>query len=68
MTNIEVFHSSMYGHDQELDEYGDRAFPDGFYWWSCSPGCLPDSDPQGPFDTEAEATENARSRLEGELE
>ena len=21
----------------------------GWYWWSCSPGCLPDSDPTGPF-------------------
>jgi len=21
----------------------------GWYWWVCSPGCLPDSDPLGPF-------------------
>lgn len=32
----------------------------GFYWWSCLPGCLPDSDPHGPFDTEEEAIEDAR--------
>jgi hypothetical protein len=27
----------------------------GWYWWVCFPGCLPDSEPQGPFDTEKEA-------------
>lgn len=34
--------------------------PSGFYWQSCSPGCLPDSDPCGPFGTEAEALADAR--------
>ena len=23
----------------------------GFYWWTCSPGCMPESDASGPFDT-----------------
>jgi hypothetical protein len=32
----------------------------GWCWWPCFPGCLPDSDPQGPFDTEEEALEDAR--------
>jgi hypothetical protein len=27
----------------------------GWYFWPCFPGCLPDSDPIGPFGTEAEA-------------
>ncbi len=36
----------------------------GFYWWSCLPGCLPDSDPFGPFDTEQEAIDDARERAE----
>lgn len=26
-----------------------------YYWWSCFPGCLPDSDPIGPFDTYEDA-------------
>ena len=30
----------------------------GFYWWSCAPGCLPDSDPQGPFTSEQDAIED----------
>lgn len=32
----------------------------GYYWQSCFPGCLPDSDPVGPFETEEEAIEDAR--------
>lgn len=28
---------------------------DGYYWQSCFPGCLPDSDPVGPFKTQEEA-------------
>lgn len=31
-----------------------------WYWWSCFPGCLPDSDPVGPFKTEAEALADAQ--------
>ena len=33
----------------------------GFYWQSGFPGCLPDSDPVGPFQTEAEAIEDANA-------
>ena len=32
----------------------------GFYWWSCFPGCLPDGEPIGPFETEAEALADAQ--------
>jgi hypothetical protein len=32
----------------------------GWYWWPCFPGCLPDSDPIGPFATEAEALADAQ--------
>lgn len=31
----------------------------GWYWWACSPGCLPDSEASGPFETELEAIEDA---------
>lgn len=33
----------------------------GWYYWFCFPGCMPDSDPIGPFDTEEEALEDARA-------
>jgi hypothetical protein len=32
----------------------------GWFWWSCFPGCLPDSSPIGPFDTYAEALKDAQ--------
>ena len=34
---------------------------EGWYWQSCFPGCLPDSDPVGPFPTEAAAIDDANS-------
>jgi hypothetical protein len=32
----------------------------GWFWWSCFPGCLPDSSPMGPFDSYAEALADAQ--------
>lgn len=32
----------------------------GWFYWYCFPGCLPDSEPMGPFDTEAEALKAAQ--------
>lgn len=32
----------------------------GFYWQPCFPGCLPDGDPIGPFETEQEALADAQ--------
>jgi hypothetical protein len=34
----------------------------GFYWQACFPGCLPDGEPSGPFETEAEAIEDAQGQ------
>jgi len=46
--------------------YSDGKDPDtlsvGWYWQACFPGCLPDGDANGPFDTEAEAVADARER------
>ena len=30
-------------------------------WWYCLPGCMPDSDPFGPFNLESECIENFNS-------
>lgn len=35
---------------------------DGWYYWFCFPGCLPDSDPVGPFPSEAKALTNAQRK------
>ena len=40
--------------------YIDCSSLGGWYWWACFPGCMPDSDPIGPFQTEAEALEDAQ--------
>jgi hypothetical protein len=39
------------------DEY--TLIVPGWYWWACFPGCLPDSEATGPFETEAEAIADA---------
>lgn len=36
----------------------------GWFWWSCFPGCLPDSEPMGPFTTRDEAKADAQSQNE----
>lgn len=42
------------GHNQELNLRG-------WFYWFCFPGCLPDSEPMGPYATEAEAIADAQS-------
>lgn len=37
-----------------------EAFEAGWYWRTCFPGCMPDSDPFGPFATKDEAIEDAQ--------
>lgn len=32
----------------------------GWYWWACFPGCLPDSEPNGPHASEQEAIDAAQ--------
>jgi hypothetical protein len=32
----------------------------GWFWWYCQPGCLPDSEAEGPFRSEEDALEDAR--------
>lgn len=44
------------GHDRQND--ADSLA--GWYYWFCFPGCLPDSQPTGPFKTEQEAVDDAR--------
>lgn len=41
--------------DCDIEETGP-----GFYYRFCFPGCLPDSDPIGPFPSEAEALADAQ--------
>ena len=36
----------------------------GWYWWTCLPGCVPDSSAFGPFDTQAEALADAQENAD----
>lgn len=59
LPDVEVFYHDGKSGSPE-DQYGDNPLMEvGWYWWSCFPGCLPDSDPVGPFATEAEAIADA---------
>ena len=40
------------------DTSGVTESGDAWLYWFCLPGCLPESDPLGPFKTEKEALEN----------
>jgi hypothetical protein len=37
----------------------------GWYWWACSPGCMPDGEPVGPFSTSIEAYNDAQESDHG---
>jgi hypothetical protein len=43
--------------------YTGQPFVPGWYWWACFPGCLPDGEPNGPFDSEVKAVANARAGI-----
>lgn len=57
LPDIETFHFD--GCDPSDPIMAGHVEP-GWYWWACFPGCIPDSDPHGPFETEALALADAR--------
>jgi hypothetical protein len=58
---IEVFYRTIAENREYgvVDSDGD-PLDSGWYWWSCFPGCLPDSEPMGPFDSEIEAIADSK--------
>ncbi|QDP57788.1 MAG: hypothetical protein Unbinned7358contig1001_14 [Prokaryotic dsDNA virus sp.] len=55
LPDVEVFWWTDYDHHVD-----DPSMEPGFYFWWCFPGCLPESSPFGPFETESEAVEAAQ--------
>ncbi len=45
-------------------EVTERPCEAGWYWWACLPGCLPDSEPNGPFETAQAAIDDAQEGAE----
>jgi len=39
-----------------------EQYGSGYYWRYCFPGCMPDSDPFGPFKTADEAVKDAQNQ------
>jgi len=55
---FEVAPGHPFAHDPDKE-----PFEHGWYWWPCSIGCLPDSEPWGPFRSAKEAYDDAQSDL-----
>jgi hypothetical protein len=51
--------SSPEDEDHEQERQQEAESLEGWYWRTCCPGCLPDSDASGPFETEEEAIQEA---------
>lgn len=68
LPDIETFYLAD-GHDFacfEVEHEGAEPLPTGWYYWYCFPGCQPDSEPNGPFDTEEDALTAARYSMEAD--
>ena len=50
LPDVETFYLNY----QMTSEDGEQL-PYGWYYWFCFPGCMPDGEPVGPFETEAAA-------------
>lgn len=73
LPDLETFYGWVPHEDGECPNTGDscsaascRAELLGWYWQACMPGCLPDGEPCGPFETEVAALEDAREGVEPE--
>jgi hypothetical protein len=47
--------------NNDMRDEESNLYTPGWYWQSCFPGCLPDSNPIGPFRTASEAYDDAKS-------
>lgn len=58
LPDIEIFYAVE---GEFISNEDDSDYPAGFYYWYCLPGCLPDGDPIGPFESEEQALADAQS-------
>lgn len=59
LPDAEVFYNSGSGRGALRGDQ-DEIMPRGWYYWFCFPGCLPDGEPIGPFNTEQDAIDDCR--------
>lgn len=55
----EALHRAKLAENPEAECFETAEKLAGWYWWTCSPGCLPDNEASGPFESELEAIEDA---------
>ena len=62
LPDVEVFYISNYAIERTRNSHLEVSTMTeaGWYWWTCFPGCMPDSDAFGPYATEAEALADAQ--------
>lgn len=65
LPDVEVFHATAGELWDGTDDRGDEPNDEGWYYWTCLPGCMPDSDPFGPFRSEEEAVADMRATFLG---
>ena len=65
LPDVEVFYRTKKANAQDgwTDGDGD-PLDEGWFYWFCFPGCMPDSDAMGPYATEWEAINAAREAVE----
>lgn len=57
--NAEVFYANKGDlNSMDYDDEGDS--PAGYYYWFCFPGCIPDGDAMGPYNSTHEAIKACR--------
>ena len=55
--SFETFYIAWPGLTVDGDDYAPQG--KGWYWQACFPGCIPDGEPSGPFDSEQAAIDDA---------
>ena len=63
LPNFEAFEvkaSELDGYAPDEDISGRAQELAGWYYWPCFPGCMPDGDATGPFESEEAAIADAR--------
>ena len=63
LPDVEVFEIDDPDYCDNPDEGGEPAYKfsgPGWYYWFCFPGCLPDGEPIGPYETEELAVADMR--------
>jgi hypothetical protein len=55
LPDVETFYHAGVPVSQSMYDEEGNLYPAGWYYWFCFPGCMPDGEPVGPFETEEAA-------------